>query len=36
MMTLGYPNMISMHGFEELVYTSIGLKNNKRGTVNFD
>jgi hypothetical protein len=29
MMTLGYPNMISMHGFE-LNYISVGIKNNKR------
>jgi len=35
-MTLGHPNMISMHDFEELEYTSIGLKNNKRGTGDFD
>ena len=36
MMTLGYPNMISLHGFEKIIYTSVGIKNNKRSNDNFD
>jgi hypothetical protein len=35
-MILGYPNMISMHDFEELEYTSTRIKYNKRGDGNFD
>jgi hypothetical protein len=36
MITLGYPNMISVHDFEEFDYSIVGMKNNKRSNDKVD